>query len=143
MMSGSTNAVHSCQVGNGLASALFVVGTQHMKWLNNWRDTWAFEVNNELASIPSLMSSLRAIAENRIQQLTVILMASFPNERGLDSEAYCTKCRHRHKNKYCYILHPELAPSDKNESMNNAKEKSKRAALSINTMILVTPIVMV
>ncbi|CAJ2645141.1 unnamed protein product [Trifolium pratense] len=54
------------------------MGIKHVEWLNNWRDTRVFEANNELASLPSLMSSLRAIAGNRIQQPTVALAASFP-----------------------------------------------------------------
>ena len=84
MKSGSTDALHSYQVGNGLASALFVMGTKHVEWLNTWRDTRVFEANNELAPLPSLMSSLRAIAGNRTQQPTMALANSFPNERGLD-----------------------------------------------------------
>lgn len=102
MNSGSIDTLHSYRIGNGLASALFIMGTKHVEWLNNWRDARVFEANNELASFPSLLSSLRAITGNRIQQPTVALAASFPNERSLDLEAYCTKCRHRHKNKYCY-----------------------------------------
>ncbi|CAJ2645140.1 unnamed protein product [Trifolium pratense] len=56
----------------------------------------------------------------------------FPNERGLDPEAYCTKCRHRHKSKFCYRLHPELAPSKKIKSTSDAKQSLKKAATSVD-----------
>ncbi|POS85479.1 hypothetical protein EPUL_002299 [Erysiphe pulchra] len=65
-------------------------------------------------------------------QPTVALAASFPNERGLDPEAHCKKCRHRLKNKYCYRLQPELASSKKNKSTNDSKPKLKKSATSID-----------
>lgn len=84
-----------CRVGNSLVSALFVIKTTRAEWLNNWGDTRVFEASNEYALLPSLMSSLRAIAGIRSQQPTVALATSNPNERGLDPEAYCTRYRQR------------------------------------------------
>ncbi|KAI0993070.1 hypothetical protein K3495_g15114, partial [Podosphaera aphanis] len=48
---------------------------------------------------------------------------------NLDPEAYCKKCRHRHKNKFCYRLHPKLAPG---RSGNVDKGKGKQIASAIN-----------
>ncbi|KAI0999326.1 hypothetical protein K3495_g8871 [Podosphaera aphanis] len=37
---------HDYRIGNGLASAAFVTVTRRVEWLNTWRDTWAYEADN-------------------------------------------------------------------------------------------------
>ncbi|KAI0992889.1 hypothetical protein K3495_g15295, partial [Podosphaera aphanis] len=103
-------------IGSGLASAMFVMGTRRVQWLNNWRDTRAFEADNKYAPLQALMSSLRSVAGNRTQQPNLALAASVPTGEDLDPNEYCKKCRHRHKNRYCHRLHPELAPQKGNHS---------------------------
>ena len=113
-------------IGDRQASAIFVMGTKRIEWLNVWRDTRAFDSDNKYAPLRTLMSSLRSVAGNRTQTPNTVA-AVVPNSINVDPEAYCKRCKHRHKNKYCYCLHPELAQGSNNRSgvnRGNGKQAS-------------------
>ncbi|KAI0994686.1 hypothetical protein K3495_g13495 [Podosphaera aphanis] len=114
------------RIGNGQASANFLMGTRRIDWLSTWRNTRAHDANNEYAPLQVLMSTLRSMADNRIQQSNTVA-AIVPNSSNLDPDTYCRKCRHRHKNRYFYRLHPELAP-DRGDRTGNIKGEEKQAA---------------
>ncbi|KAI1000131.1 hypothetical protein K3495_g8064 [Podosphaera aphanis] len=111
-------------IGAGLSSALFVIGTKNVDWLNTWRETRVYSTDNQLAPLQTIMSSLRATAGNRAQPANSACAATGPAHRDVDPEANCTICRHRHKNKECFIQHPEL----KRKSGKHKRNKGKRAA---------------
>lgn len=102
------------RIGNGVASAMYVSGTRKVEWLNTWMGTWAYESNNQYAPLQVLMSFLGSVASNRVQQPSLALAATLLTGEDLDPNEYCKLCRHRHKNIYCYRLHPELASRQDN-----------------------------
>lgn len=112
-------------IGEGLASTIFVMGTRGIEWLDTWRDTRVFAADNQYVSLQSLMSSLRAIAGNRGLQPTAASTTtpSCSNKSKLSPDALCKKCRHRHKNRDCFRLHPELAPEGHKGSKQDKRQK--------------------
>ena len=110
---------NSYRIGDGQASALFVAGTKRIEWLSSWRDTRAYEADNKYAPIQVLMSSLRSVAGNRVQPQNTAFAATAPIYEDLDPDDYSRKCRHRHRNKYCYLLHPELAYKKSSQSVTD------------------------
>lgn len=102
---GSSNVY---RVDSGLAAANFVHGTKHVDWLATWRETKVCQSDNQFAPIQLIMSSLRATAANRAKHTSMVYSATGSTENRLDPDAYCKKCRHRHKNKEYFIQHPEL-----------------------------------
>ncbi|KAI1004735.1 hypothetical protein K3495_g3485 [Podosphaera aphanis] len=116
-------------IGKGLASALFVIGTSHVDWLATWRETKVYQADNQFAPLQSIMSSLRATARNRMQPNNTICAASSPSKPYLDPEAYCTNCRHRHRNRECFRQHPELRK--KGGKWKKNKEKGVAIAIAI------------
>lgn len=118
----------SYRIGEGQACAIFVMGIKRIEWLNVWRDTRVYDANNEYTPLQTLMSTLRTVAGNRVQQPNTVAV-TVPNSSNLDPEAYCKRCHHRHKNKYCYRLHPELA-SKRDNRFGAYKGKGKQAVIS-------------
>lgn len=100
------------------------MGTRGIEWLNTWRDTRVFAVDNQYVSLQSLMSSLRAIAGHRSLRPIAASATSFSNKSKLDPDAYCKKCRHRHKNRDCFGLRPELVPVGYKGSKQDKRDKS-------------------
>lgn len=115
-------------VGDGQAAAIFVMGTRRIDWLNIWRDTYVYEPNNEYVSLQTMMSSLRSVAGNRSLPAQVAHASSLPTTRNLDPNAICKRCRHRHKNRERFKLHPELAPNQVRGSITNKNNGNSATA---------------
>lgn len=75
------------------------------------------------------MSSLRSISGNRSVQPNMASASSIPQKDRLDPNAFCKKCKHRHRNKDCFRLQPELAPSSYKGFKNHMEERGKGAAV--------------
>ncbi|KAI0995210.1 hypothetical protein K3495_g12972 [Podosphaera aphanis] len=112
-------------IGAGLAATLFILGTKGVEWLSTWRDTTAYEPDTEYVSLQSLISSLRIVAANQVQPKS--------KSARLDPDANCKKCRHRHKNRCCFRLHPEFAPDKGNRVENSSKKRKAVVNLESNT----------
>lgn len=79
--------------------------------MNFWRNTRVYEPSNEYVPLQTMMSSLRFVAGNRSLPARVAHASFLPITRNLDPKAICKRFRHRHKNRECFKLHPELAPN--------------------------------
>ncbi|KAI0992945.1 hypothetical protein K3495_g15239, partial [Podosphaera aphanis] len=110
------------------AAAFFLVGTQHVPWLNSWRDNRAIDSTDKPISLQSMMSTLRTVAANNHQTAHNFASAASaasaaPTSRTHDPEARCRKCLHLHKNKHCFKQHPELATGEKGERWKEGMRK--------------------
>lgn len=119
------------KVHKGQAAALFVFGTKEVEWLDIWRGTKTRTLKNTLAPLDYMMSTLRTEAGVRSQAPKIAMMAA-PQQQDVnkpDPEATCRLCWHKHKNKYCYKQHPELAVGPKAEKwLSKGKGKGKAKA---------------
>ena len=78
----------------GQAAVLFTLGTKGVGWLDNWRDSKALESVNKYSSLEFMMSSLRAVAENRTQithRITPAAEAEIDDKN--DPDDTCTRMR--------------------------------------------------
>ncbi|KAI0997883.1 hypothetical protein K3495_g10305, partial [Podosphaera aphanis] len=110
------------------AAAFFLVGTQHVPWLNSWRDNRAIDSTDKPISLQSMMSTLRTVAANNHQTAHNFASAASaasaaPTSRTHAPEARCRKCLHLHKNKHCFKQHPELATGEKGERWKEGMRK--------------------
>ncbi|KAI1005677.1 hypothetical protein K3495_g2540 [Podosphaera aphanis] len=86
-------------------------------------------IDNELAPLQTIMSSLRSTAGNREQPANAVYAATGHTQNNIDPEADCTSCRHKHKNKVCFIQHPEL----RRKGGTHRKNKGKKPAPTMET----------
>lgn len=100
------------------------MGTKGIEWLNTRRDTRVFPADNKFVSLQPLMSSLRAVAGNRSLRPTTASATPISNKSNIDSDAFCKKCRHSHKNRDCFSLHPELAPEVYRGSKQDKRDRN-------------------
>ena len=109
----------SFEISAGLAGFLFVLGTEGVSWLDTWRQTKIYDVNNKYVSLDIMMSTLRQVAKghegvggSHAQTARTAGISrsdtSGQAETGLDPDALCKKCRHKHRNRHCYRQHPGL-----------------------------------
>lgn len=121
-------------IPHGLASFLFVMGTEGVEWLETWRQTKVLDKKNGYTSLENLMSSLRQVGKSRSKTLGQPLVAtgrkgkSDQNERksGVGGpDDFCVLCEHHHKNKNCFKQHPERKKSFRQKGKGNSKGKGK------------------
>lgn len=102
-------------ISAGLAGYLFVLGTKGISWLDTWRQTNVYDVNNKYVSLGIMMSTLSQVAQ--------VAMVPKGNRYGdgrhsdgdNDPEAICKMCKHKHRNKNCFKQHTELRRNIKNK----------------------------
>ncbi|KAI0995709.1 hypothetical protein K3495_g12471 [Podosphaera aphanis] len=121
-------------VPHGLASFLFVLGTEGVEWLETWRQTKVLDRKNGYTSLENLMSTLRQVGKSSSKFSGHALVAT--GSRGQSDQRerttaigrpddHCVLCEHHHKNKNCFKQHPELIKSSKQKGKRNSKGKGK------------------
>lgn len=120
----------SFEISAGLAGYLFVLGTEGISWLDTWRQTKIYDVNNKYVTLDIMMSTLRQVAKGRegvpVGHAQAAVAAR--NNTGVtnhleednDPESICRRCKHKHRNKHCFRQHPELR-----KRVNKSKGKAK------------------
>lgn len=121
-------------IPHGLASFLFVMGTEGAEWLETWRQTKVLDKKNGYTSLENLMSSLRQVGKSRSNTLGQLLVATVRKGKSDEIERisgvggpddYCILCEHHHKNKNCFKQHPERKKSFRQKGKGNSKGKRK------------------
>lgn len=116
-------------ISAGLAGYLFVLGTEGITWLDTWRQTKIYDVNNKYVPLDVMMSTLRQVAKGRevvnYAQVAVASNEKKPGSNGRngkdnDPEAICKMCKHKHRNKNCFKQHPQLRSKIKNKGKARA-----------------------
>ncbi|KAI0994885.1 hypothetical protein K3495_g13296 [Podosphaera aphanis] len=102
-------------IGKGLASALFVIGTSHVDCLGDSD----YAIRSSWLNAPVYTVHIRLFIDPAHPQCRY-------SQHYLDPEAYCTNCRHRHRNRECFIQHPEL----RKKGGKRKKNKGKGAAIA-------------
>ncbi|KAI0991518.1 hypothetical protein K3495_g16669, partial [Podosphaera aphanis] len=130
------------EISLGLASFMFIMGTEGIPWLDTWRQTKTLDKSNRYVSLDTMMSTLRQVANGREGMLGHGQSAIGQDggrkgrnakgkgaARNADPESLCQRCTHKHKNKHCFKQHPELR---KNSNYNRtAKADVARATEKI------------
>lgn len=129
----SIDGVNSFAVAQGLASMLFVLGTEDIPCLDTWQQTRIFTADNAYVPLEKMMATMRQV-NNSPADTGRTLMATRRNFRkseekppGYDDER-CKLCRHRHLNKDCFTQHPELVPRRK---FKNRRENQETARVNM------------
>ncbi|POS85053.1 hypothetical protein EPUL_003148 [Erysiphe pulchra] len=118
-------------IPDGVASNLFIIGTESIEWLSTWRQTKVFDSSNHFVSIETIISTLRQAAAgvNELPSRATIMNRPkgnlTQNPRGNDPNERCELCKNPHSNSECYKQHPELAPKSKCKKKRGKKGKAK------------------
>lgn len=120
----------SFEISAGLAGYLFVLGTEGISWLDTWRQTKIYDVNNKYVTLDIMMSTLRQVAKGRegvsvgYAQAAVAARSNTGDTNHLEEnnhpESICRRCKHKHRNKHCFKQHPELRKRN-NDNKGKAK----------------------
>lgn len=120
-LTGGNISADRYKVTDELASVFFVRGTNHINWLDIWRETKAVSMS-QYAPLRSMVTSLRATAGTKklaagdhmssTQELSYQPHAAAAiNNVEHNPDDWCRRCKHKHRNKDCYKLHPEKSQS--------------------------------
>lgn len=128
-----SNCCNPYQILPGLASSLFVLGTENVDWLDTWRQNKILDSKNRYMPLEYLMSTIRQVEISKskiLRQNMVAMTTRNGNEgksrkmapRGPDNR--CWLCRHRHIKKKCFRQQPALKSPIKKSNIKD-KEKTK------------------
>eukprot|EP01000_Liburna_glaciale_P003609 NODE_297_length_1234_cov_1466.945992_g176_i0.p1 GENE.NODE_297_length_1234_cov_1466.945992_g176_i0~~NODE_297_length_1234_cov_1466.945992_g176_i0.p1 ORF type:complete len:223 (-),score=18.05 NODE_297_length_1234_cov_1466.945992_g176_i0:63-731(-) len=132
--SSNSDTVNPFVIPHGIASHLFIIGTEAVEWLSTWRQTKVFDNSNHYVSLETMMSTLRQTGAGKTETMGRAMKMNGPGRsasekpRGLDPNSRCELCRYPQNNSECYKQHPELAPKSKLKKRRGKKGKAKASA---------------
>lgn len=112
----------------GQAAAMFLLGTNGFSWLDSWRDTTALESDNKLASLESMMSSLRVFTGNRLQVRSKVFAVTIVG--GVDLDEMCERCKNKHLNKQRFKQYPNWCRKRVMKKLNLEKKVKPEKGLA-------------
>ncbi|POS86093.1 hypothetical protein EPUL_001039 [Erysiphe pulchra] len=67
--SSNSDTVNPFVIPHGVASHLFIIGTEAIEWLSTWRQTKVFDSNNHYVSLETMMSTLRQTSAGQMETI--------------------------------------------------------------------------
>ncbi|KAI0992006.1 hypothetical protein K3495_g16180, partial [Podosphaera aphanis] len=91
----NSDTVNPFVIPHGVASHLFIIGTEAVEWLSTWRQTKVFDNSNRYVSLETMMSTLRQTGAGQIETMGRAMKMNGPGgsasekPRGLDPNSRC------------------------------------------------------
>lgn len=124
------DSLNPFSIPHGLASLLFLLGTENFERLDTWIQTKILDNKNKYVSLELMMLSFRQVGKSKEKTSEKVIVATGIGGKekvkavGGPNDT-CVLCKH--KNKKCFRQHPELR-SNKRKRKNKANSKEKSSA---------------